>query len=182
MRFLLRWNLRCLFQLPVAFSRRKHATRQQRREIRAAFFARERGKVEVYLPLFGGNSQVGRKYVIRNLVSCIGKSSYYSTRIPVRILRSSFFPRVPSLRAPPNVKFYFASRGNLRPVARRYFYSNFSRSVLSKFLARPAVLSKGAGIALCQVEVTPLVRSNAPQLRKFYLLLVLTPREAVGRL
>lgn len=67
----------------------------------------------MYRSMFGGNSQVGRKYVIRNLVSCIGKSSYYSTRIPV--VRSSALllpPRpFPSHARAPNVEFYFASHG-----------------------------------------------------------------------
>jgi len=97
---------------------------------------------------FEGNSQVGRKYVIRNLVS-------HCSIVVLENLAITREPRIPALpyspshplflsplslsRSPPaprlwtNVEFYFASRGRppAGPVARRYFYSNFARSVLS---------------------------------------------------
>lgn len=57
------------------------------------------------------NSQVGRKDVIRNLVPCIGKSSYSSAPIGILSEGSSF------------IFVEGFSRGG-----RLYFYSNFTRS------------------------------------------------------
>lgn len=106
-------------------------------------FARSRSKrVEEYrADVRGGNSQVGRKYVIRNLVSCIGKSSYYSTRIPVA--RCPVFPLSPHGSSFLTSSFILPPGGDLgRPVARRYFYSNFSRS--SRSSSRdPPLLRRG---------------------------------------
>lgn len=114
--------------------------------------------------------------MIRNLVSCIGKSSYYSTS---RILageehRTGFSRGACHLPAPANengesnAKFYFAFPGgdpSDRP--RRYFYSNFARSVLLSrgSSARPALERKEAGGRIMRAEVVrPLARSLAGSL------------------
>lgn len=123
-------------------------------------------RLKWYRSMFGGNSQVGRKYVIRNLVSCIGKSSYYSTRIPVA--RSSALPFSPAaLSSPPlsiscassNIEFYFASHGISLGRSRDGIFIQISLDPSSRSSSRDPPFSRGAGIAL--YESKSLARSFA---------------------
>ena len=68
------------------------------------------------------------KYVIRKLVPPIGKSSYYTMRRPLRVESTDPWGAKTVL--------YFASSAN-PSEGRRYFYSNFIRSVLELSLDPP---------------------------------------------
>lgn len=115
----------------------------------------------MYRPMFGGNSQVGRKYVIRNLVSCIGKSSYYSTRIPVvrfsaLLLPSRPFPSLPS-PVPLTSSFILPPMGSPSAGRETVFLFKF-RSIRPLEVPRETRRSRGgAGIAL--YESKSLARS-----------------------
>lgn len=137
----------------------------------------------MYRSMFGGNSQVGRKYVIRNLVSCIGKSSYYSTRIPV--VRSSALPLPPSFCLPSPAAPLLTSSFILPPTGspsagRETVFLFKFHSIRPLEVPRETRRSRGGdGHRIIRVEVA---RSFAlmPRLRKFYLLLALALRGSVA--
>jgi len=130
----------------------------------------------VYRPMFGGNSQVGRKYVIRNLVSCIGKSSYYSTRIPVVQSSALLFPPRPSSLL--TSSFILPLMGSLSAGRETVFLFKF-RSIRPLEVSREtrAAPMRG-GHCIIRVEVACSF-TLMPQLRKFYLLLALALRGSV---
>lgn len=120
-----------------------------------------------------GNSQVGRKYVIRNLVSRIGKSSYYSMGIAV--FRIPCFPLF-FLSTTLGLFPFLTSSFILLPggsLGRDGIFIQISLDPSSKFLARPAA-SKKNGHCIMRVGVVRPALGLMPRLRKFYLLLVLT--------
>lgn len=98
--------------------------------------------------------------MIRNLVSCIGKSSYYSTSVFSPGRTSYGFSRgACHLPAPANengesnAKFYFAFPGGIPRTGREGIFIQISLDPSSSQEApreRPALERKEAGVALCE--------------------------------